>query len=75
MARKVMALVSLPAKTFEEAYTMISRVPNLVGSDSFAAIHFDSWPFTVLPFLALVDSPSRFIVPRELMAFSVKFQT
>ena len=50
MARRAMAVVSLPAKTFEAVKTMMSRVLNLVGSESLAAIHFDSWslPFTPL---------------------------
>ena len=41
MACKAMAVVSLPAETFAEVCTTISRVLNLVGLDSLAAIHFD----------------------------------
>ncbi len=67
-----MAVVSLPAKTFPEVWTTMSRVLNLVGSDSFAAIYFDSWSFPVLPFSS---SPLRFGVPRELMVFKVKIKT
>ena len=71
MERRAMAVVSLPAITFAVLWTMISRVLNLVGSDSLAAIHFESWSLPTLPFSRPISSPLRSSVLRDSMAFSV----